>query len=426
MNIPKDISKLLSEGVIDQETADRLVEYYKAQKANSTSRLFIVFGILGGLLVGLGLILIFAHNWDQLSRNIKTLLAISPLLLAQLCCAYVILKKYNSITWRESSSTFLVFAIGASIALVSQTYNIPGDITSFMLTWLLLGLPLVYLMQSSVTSLMYIMGLTYYVATTHYWRFPASESLIYWPLLTMIVPYYYQLLKNRPRSNFTIFHNWVIPLSITALLGTLVKDHEELIFLAYMSLFGAYLGLGELRFFKSDKIRNNGFMVIGSLGSIGLLLILSSFGFWENMTQFSWVDNMLFAPEFYAALILTSLAIYLYSVQIKNTSYFNKLSTRSAFLFFIPIFILGFWSPASTIFINLLLLLLGVTTIARGTKENHLGIINFGLLIITFLIFARFFDTNISFVIRGLLFMLIGIGFFVANYKMLQKRKSHD
>jgi hypothetical protein len=71
----------------------------------------------------------------------------------------------------------------------------------------------------------------------------------------------------------------------------------------------------------------------------------------------------------------------------------------------------------------LLILLVAVHTIYDGAQQNHLGILNYGLVIISVLIGCRFFDTNFSFVIRGLLFIGIGAGFFIANYHMLQKRK---
>jgi uncharacterized membrane protein len=48
---------------------------------------------------------------------------------------------------------FYFFAIGANISLVAQVYNIPGDLNSFIITWMLLSLPLVYLLQSSIVSL---------------------------------------------------------------------------------------------------------------------------------------------------------------------------------------------------------------------------------------------------------------------------------
>lgn len=77
----------------------------------------------------------------------------------------------------------------------------------------------------------------------------------------------------------------------------------------------------------------------------------------------------------------------------------------------------------SQLLINLLILTLAVHTIRDGAQRNHLGILNYGLLIITALILCRFFDTDFSFVVRGLLFISVGVGFFATNYYMIQKRK---
>lgn len=128
MSILKDIPELIKAGVISQETADNIWEYYKTKKGPSTNRLFIVFGILGAMLAGLGIILIIAHNWDELSRGTKTFFAFLPLVIGQGTCGYVLIKKQDQVAWKESSTTFLFFAVGASISLVSQIYNIPGNL----------------------------------------------------------------------------------------------------------------------------------------------------------------------------------------------------------------------------------------------------------------------------------------------------------
>ena len=83
MSISKDIFELLEANVISEETAEKIREYYQIKKEDSTNKLFIVFGILGALLVGLGLILIIAHNWDELSRTTKIIFAFLPLIVGQ-------------------------------------------------------------------------------------------------------------------------------------------------------------------------------------------------------------------------------------------------------------------------------------------------------------------------------------------------------
>jgi hypothetical protein len=74
--------------------------------------------------------------------------------------------------------------------------------------------------------------------------------------------------------------------------------------------------------------------------------------------------------------------------------------------------------------VNAWILVMGMYYIRKGTARNHLGILNFGLLIIAALALFRFFDDSIPFIWRGLFFVATGIGFFVANYLLLKKRKS--
>ena len=124
MSILIDIQELITAEVISQDTADKMQAYYQSKKGKSQNRLFAVFGVLGSLLVGLGIILILAHNWDELSRNVKSFIAFVPLVLAQIVCGFVLFKKQESIAWRESSATFLFVAIASSISLVAQIYNI--------------------------------------------------------------------------------------------------------------------------------------------------------------------------------------------------------------------------------------------------------------------------------------------------------------
>ena len=101
----KDINELVEAEIISQETADKILAFYQYKKDQSKNKLNIVFGILGALLVGLGIIMIVAHNWDDLSRGVKTCFAFLPLIIGQGFCAYALFKKPGNVTWREASST---------------------------------------------------------------------------------------------------------------------------------------------------------------------------------------------------------------------------------------------------------------------------------------------------------------------------------
>jgi len=427
MSILKDIPELVSAGIITRETADEINNYYISKRRNSTSRLFLVFGIFGAILVGLGIILLVAHNWDDLSQTTKSFFAFLPLIVGQIFCGFVLIKKNESVAWRESVTAFLFFSVGACISLITQIYNIPGNLNSFLLSWMLLCLPLVYTMQSSIASLLYLTGITYYAAETSYGFSETSESYLYWLLLLAVFPYYYLLFRKKPESNFMIFHNWLVPLSVIITLGTVAKDAGELMYIAYFSLFGLLYLTGNSTFFRQQRLRNNGYKVLGALGTLVLLLILSFDWFWSDLREKDFNFNELVtSSEFFASAIISLLCFAILYFQQKNKPFKEIEPIAFVSILFIITFLIGLSSPVSVVLINLFVFTIGLLTILDGAKQDHLGILNYGLLIIMALTVCRFFDTDLSFIIRGFLFVSVGIGFFAANYWMLKKRKKNE
>lgn len=424
MSLSKDLSELVNSDVITPETADRIQDYYEGKKGNSTNRLFIVFGVIGALLIGLGIISIIAHNWDELSRITKTFFAFLPLVTGQLLCGYAFFKKPDSTAWRESSAIFLFFAVGACISLISQIYNIPGNLGPFLLIWMLLCLPLIYIMKSSAASLLYIAGITFYAGETGYWSYPNSESFMYWLLLLGALPHYYLLYRTKPKSNFTIFHHWFIPLSIVITLGTLADSFSELMFIAYFCLFGLFSIVGNSAFLTDQKLTGNSYKIMGSLGTVILLLILSFSEYWMELTitDFPFFEVMISA-EFFSSVILAISAVTLLYFQQRGKSLTDIEPISVVFILFIIVFFVGLNSLLAVILINLILFALGILIISDGAIQNNLGRLNYGMIILTALIFSRFFDTDISFILRGLLFVFVGVGFIFVNYRMLKKGK---
>ena len=82
--------------------------------------------------------------------------------------------------------------------------------------------------------------------------------------------------------------------------------------------------------------------------------------------------------------------------------------------------------PSAGIF-DLYLLAAGLWLLVTGLRINKQGQMNVGLLAITALIVARFFDTDLNFLLRGLIFIALGIAFLVANVVMLRRKgASHE
>src|SRR5690606_21566083 len=152
-----------------------------------------------------------------------------------------------------------------------------------------------------------------------YWSYPSSQPYLYWLLLLGVLFHYFQLFRKKSNSNFMIFHNWIIPLSIIISLGTLAQRTGELMFIAYFSIFGLFYLIGNFDLFKSQKTRNNGYKILGSLGTIVLLLVLSFEWFWENLRRENFLFNELItAPEFIVSVILSLLAGWVLFLHYKS------------------------------------------------------------------------------------------------------------
>ena len=87
---------------------------------------------------------------------------------------------------------------------------------------------------------------------------------------------------------------------------------------------------------------------------------------------------------------------------------------------------MGIDSIIAAYLVSALLFFVGVFTIVKGTKSQDLALLNYGLVMLAFLIASRFIDGEISFVVRGVLFILIGLAFFGVNYIIIKNRRESE
>lgn len=417
--ILKELPELVAAGIISETLAERIRVYYLQRSQQSPNRLVLVFGMLGAVLVGLGIVLIIAHNWDEFSRASKLFFALMPLLVAQMICAFTLFKKPDSRLWRESGAVFLFLAISASISIVSQVYNIPGNMASFLFIWMSLSIPVIYVMRSAMVSLLVIGGLTWYACMLSYFDYPTEIAWYYWLMLAAIIPFFIALMRGG-RGNFFHFHTWFLALSIIIALGTFNQSDSFFMFVGYMSLFSLWTMLGETRWFSQERIAGNAFLVTGSLGSTILLLLFSFRFIWTEIAR----EPLEIDDGFLVSAIVSFLAgaMLIYLTRLRGMMAVNPNSY--IFLIFILLFAVGRIHPGVVQWLtNVLVLIIAVLTTWRGAERDNIFLLNYGLVIMTALVLCRFFDTDLSFVVRGILFVAVGLSFFGANYWVLRRRK---
>jgi hypothetical protein len=420
----KELSNLVRENVISEDVAIKIKDYYSQQKKEST-RLITVFAVLGALLTGLGVILIIAHNWDDLHKVAKLILAFTPLVIAQLLCVYQFPAKANATSsgWREASSTLLFFAVGASISLVSQVYHIEGDLSRFLLVWMLLVIPLIYILNSRMACLLAVAGITWYGLlegyTPRFLGFDVDPEApwIYWTLLAAIIPYVYSVFRSENRIFFYVI-SWLVVLSVTVCLGTFGRNDEDWLPMAYASFFGFLVIFGDG--LASAPIIGNAYRVTGRTGSIVLMLLFSFGEMWHGIAEHS---NTL-GREFLVATISTFVALIALVVRRSQNPALIRDPLTYVFIFFSAIYFMGVSNQdVGVVLVNLTLLFTSVLITKNGADEDNLLALNSGLAILATLVVCRFFDTDLTFVVRGLLFVAVGLSFFGANYWIIKRRK---
>ena len=421
--IQNQLDELESAGVISADTAQGIDAYYKAKQNNSSNKLFTAFGILGAVLVGLGIILILAHNWDNFSRTTKTIWAFTPLLIGQLFAGITWFKKLGT-AWRETAATFLFFAVGASLALVSQIYNIPGSTSSFLFSWIALTAPIMYLLRSHAAAILHIIFATYYASNLGYFEqiFIGSVTVVPWYYLAMLawlIPFYYNLVRKDSKGLMQGVYHWLVPLSLTICTGTFITGVSEVGLLIHAGLFGLLYNIGKTPYFDNQLLRTNGYRIIGSIGTVIILLLYTFNAFWEFAAfGYTTVSDQLISAAIYTGL----LGLVFYNIgerKIEQTSPFQIASLVFAGIFFMTYVAMDL----AMVFANILILALGVYAIYQGNKQNLFSRLNYGFVIIAALIACRFFDSDIDFVLRGLMFVGVGVGFFLANYFMYRKQQ---
>jgi hypothetical protein len=158
------------------------------------------------------------------------------------------------------------------------------------------------------------------------------------------------------------------------------------------------------------------FKFVGCAGIIGLSFLMS----FKNAWSFSKAPGY---SEFIPAVLMIILLWWL------TENLFNHLSAHQILLGGAPLAAALGYTVLQTelpnifaaLIFNMYLLAVGLITIKRGVITQSLVLLNGGMFLVAALITARFFDTDMSFEMRGAVFVLIGLSLLAANMIMLKR-----
>jgi len=150
--LPGELTRWQSDGIITAEQSQAIRDRYSAPQITPRSqraqgRLVTGLSVIGAVLVGLGIILFFAANWDGIDRTPKLAIILGVIVAAHGLGYFL---RYHRGYDRVGSAMVLIACIiyGAGVHLVGQVYNVDVNDPRLMLFWFLGVLPLVYIVRS--------------------------------------------------------------------------------------------------------------------------------------------------------------------------------------------------------------------------------------------------------------------------------------
>lgn len=421
----RELPELVSQGIISPEVAERIRQHYGEPNALGSSAkrwATISFSILGAVLIGGGIILLLAHNWEELSRPMRALISVLPLSVSAALGSWLLMTQRTSTAWREGVGAFQAISIGVAISLITQTYNLSGSFDDFMLTWSLLGLPVAYLLRSTLPALLYLIGITVWATASERY---GLGILWYLPLVGLALPYLWLTSRAGHYQPRPVLFAWVLAITLCIAIPISMESlsfefHSEPMLCG--GLFGLLFLVGSRWWANATTVWQRPFQTVGAVGGFGLALIMSYSDAWYDYSYvgIEITNTRLLAIDVAVVVIImvTAIALWVWS-WIQRSMYDVLLGAVSVLSLIGWSFTQFDLKIIAVVLFNLYLCGLGIGTLVIGLKGRKLSVVNTGMAVLSSVIWCRFFDADLSFLLRGLAFIAIGIGFLATNLLML-------
>ena len=386
------------EGIVTAEGARTLRKRYAAEPQGGLAQM--VVGAVGALLIGTGLIAVLAYNWDDFPRWVRLVLALGPLAVTQAVSWWVLQKDEAAKPWqREAAALAQTLAVGAAMALVSQIYNLPGKWTDLIFWWCVVSVPLAWVLRSQAVAIAYLIGITVWTiaqAADRGFGFAGgvADVRLWYPLLLAgILPLWPgPELRDRPAAG-----------------GRLVLAASALIGLVAVAVYAAAQPLGP----------SNALPWLALLSAAAVLLF--------PLDRAGIAEPLACKPQ----VLLGGLALVVMALiaTYENPAHDFARSVRPALglgwcwlLLAAPLSADDTSGWPVAIAYSLVLLATAIVLIALEFLGRQ-GAARIGAALIALLVILRMADADVSLLVKGLAFIVIGSGFLAFNAFITRRRR---
>ena len=420
-----EIDRWTAEGLVSPEQAARLRQRYP-QPAEGPPWGLIVFASAGAVVIGLGVVLLFAYNWDDIPKFGKLALIFGAVVGSH--AGGLVL--YRRGDWQrklgEALSLLGTMFYGSAIWLIAQIYHIDEHYPNGFLLWALGALALAWVLESIPQALL---------ATVLFAFWGGAETLnfdspTYWAILAVLGGLGPLAWRKRSGVLTATVLATVYFLTVTTLL-----DYGNGAYALTSILALSVLLLGGEKLLRQPEGESAGGMTVWLFfGFSGFLVCTYLLGFHETLDDLlDWHrrqgSNPSLAGTYGWALFFGGLGCW---TVVAWRALREKRFTVPVEQWLCPIALIYAFLLAAqprlvsdrfiAITFNLVSLGIAVMWMLRGCREARLRPTVLGSLLLAALVFARYFDLFASLASRGLTFMLLG-GILLAEALYYRKQR---
>lgn len=409
-----------SEGLIEPGLATLLNERY-AVTDRGWGRM--VFSMIGAVLLGLGVILFFAYNWEELPKAAKLGVIFAALLGSHGAALWNSRRADPQQSLVEGLHALGTMLFGAAIWLIAQIYHIDEHYPNAFLLWSLGALSLAWAMPSLAQGLLAVLLISTWSAFdvfdfrwTNHWA----------PLLVAvgIIP-----LAWLQRSRVLLF--FALLSLLLLLVWGVVPLEDELILSVPVFVSCLYIIVGLLAHETAFAQSHSVFKLVGFAGYFSFLYVLS----FADVTR--GLDDVTFSRLavilYFAVPLALALLGWLWLLSTR-LGHLDRLWRWHWALLMIPLLLVSGMSlellplnGLAALLFNLVFLAHCVLFIIQGSRDVDAKLVSLACVLFAVLTITRYVDLFDSLLLRSLIFLLLGAGVFgVGNFYARSKRRLEE
>lgn len=428
-----------NEGIISDEQARAIVGRYKHKaEEEHGSRLITVLAVIGALLLGIGVILFFASNWQAIPKWVKVALILGSIIAANGSGYYLAFEKQTYPRVGKSLIFLGSILYGSGIWLIAQIFHISSHYPNGLLFWAAGLIPII--VTCGLHSILIQASLLFTAWTFTEQTGFQNYNWLFLPFAVGIIYLAYRL-KSRIAVGLTL-PGIAIWLAIGSVISLKEGEIKAVLFTILLIVqAGLLIYAGGLLQSLSQKFSpmRLPYKIAGLLLTLGGLYLIS----------FRWlVDGIHYEPRDFnfSAFYLASYAVTVVVALITTiVSLFRDRGEKhtfreGVFLILLVIAAAGLSVSAQflshTVFLlltNIILFLVITAVIVIGYQNREPVLINFGLVFFVLDVIARYFDffwdmldKSVFFMIGGVLLILGGTLLERNRRKVLREMKVND